>query len=135
METGTECPGPDTMVTAEDDDVSDKSIVSDDLKILEMTTPELELGKDPPELDHDGSIQEPINWTVENDKMAARMTLRLRTLKENCDRFGLSSASNDSLHRPNPWEFLINRQYGLVWCNVFKAASSSWLFNFNVLAG
>ncbi|KAI5708675.1 hypothetical protein M8J76_000834 [Diaphorina citri] len=57
METGTECPGPDTMVTTEDDDVSDKSIVSDDLKILEMTTPELELGKDHPELDYDGSVR------------------------------------------------------------------------------
>ncbi|KAI5749985.1 hypothetical protein M8J76_011894 [Diaphorina citri] len=58
METRTECPGPDTMVTTEDDDdVSDKIIVSDDLKILEMTTPELELGKDPPELDYDGSVR------------------------------------------------------------------------------
>ncbi|KAL1448861.1 hypothetical protein WDU94_000114 [Cyamophila willieti] len=67
--------------------------------------------------------------------MAARMASRLKTLKENCEKFGLSLPSNDSLHRANPWEFLINKQYRLVWCNVFKAASSSWLFNFNVLAG
>ncbi|KAI5709004.1 hypothetical protein M8J76_008020 [Diaphorina citri] len=63
METGTECPGPDTMVTTEDDDFSDKSIVSDDLKILDMTTPELELGKDPPELDYDGSVEGDIGKT------------------------------------------------------------------------
>ncbi|KAI5717765.1 hypothetical protein M8J77_010836 [Diaphorina citri] len=63
METGTECPGPDTMVTTEDDDFSDKSNVSDDLKILDMTTPELELGKDPPELDYDGSVEGDIGKT------------------------------------------------------------------------
>lgn len=80
--------------------------------------------------------QESINWTVENERLSARMSGRLRTLKENCEKFGLTSlAVNDSLHRPNPWEFLINKKYGLVWCNVFKAASSSWLYNFNILAG
>uniref|UniRef100_A0A8D9EV50 Carbohydrate sulfotransferase n=1 Tax=Cacopsylla melanoneura TaxID=428564 RepID=A0A8D9EV50_9HEMI len=84
---------------------------------------------------HYKPASEPINWTVENDKMAARMASRLKTLKENCEKFGLSLPSNDSLHRANTWEFLINKQYRLVWCNVFKAASSSWLFNFNVLAG
>ncbi|KAJ9592409.1 hypothetical protein L9F63_015929, partial [Diploptera punctata] len=38
-------------------------------------------------------------------------------------------------HRPNPWEFLVNRPHHIVWCNVFKAASTSWMYNFNVLAG
>lgn len=42
---------------------------------------------------------------------------------------------NDSLHKANPWEFLINKKYQLVWCNVFKAASTSWMYNFNLLAG
>jgi hypothetical protein len=43
---------------------------------------------------------------------------------------------NDSrLHRPNPWEYLINKKYHLVWCNIFKAASTSWMYNFNLLAG
>ena len=36
---------------------------------------------------------------------------------------------------PNSWEFLINKKYHLVWCNVFKAASSSWLYVFNILGG
>lgn len=47
----------------------------------------------------------------------------------------MSFTGNDTLHRPNPWEFLINNKYHLVWCNVFKAASTSWMYNFNLLAG
>lgn len=39
------------------------------------------------------------------------------------------------MHRPNPWEFLVNRKHHLIWCNVFKAASTSWMYNFNILAG
>lgn len=39
------------------------------------------------------------------------------------------------MHKPNPWEFLINKEHHLVWCNVFKAASTSWMYNFNLLAG
>lgn len=42
---------------------------------------------------------------------------------------------NDTLHKPNPWEFLIDKKHHLVWCNVFKAASTSWMYNFNLLAG
>lgn len=42
---------------------------------------------------------------------------------------------NDTLHKPNPWEFLISKTHHLVWCNVFKAASTSWMYNFNLLAG
>uniref|UniRef100_A0A1B6EP42 Carbohydrate sulfotransferase n=1 Tax=Cuerna arida TaxID=1464854 RepID=A0A1B6EP42_9HEMI len=67
--------------------------------------------------------------------MEARMAWRRRTLKEACSRFGLDVPGNDSLHRPNAWEFLINKQHHLIWCNVFKAASSSWMYNFNILAG
>lgn len=47
----------------------------------------------------------------------------------------MSFTGNDTLHRPNPWEFLISNKYHLVWCNVFKAASTSWMYNFNLLAG
>jgi hypothetical protein len=34
---------------------------------------------------------------------------------------------------PNAWEFFIDSSHGLVWCNIFKAASSTWLHNFNLL--
>jgi chondroitin 4-sulfotransferase 11 len=65
----------------------------------------------------------------------ARMVQRRHHLKQTCTMLGLDVSGNDSLHRPNPWEFLVNRPYHLVWCNVFKAASTSWMYNFNVLAG
>nr|CAD7256655.1 unnamed protein product [Timema shepardi] len=65
----------------------------------------------------------------------ARMADRRRHLKETCSLLGLDAPGNDSLHRPNTWEFLINRPHHLIWCNVFKAASTSWMYNFNILAG
>lgn len=75
-----------------------------------------------------------VTWYNEH-VMEARMAWRRRTLKEACSRYGLDVPGNDSLHRPNAWEFLINKQHHLIWCNIFKAASSSWMYNFNILAG
>ncbi|KAJ1530571.1 hypothetical protein ONE63_005455 [Megalurothrips usitatus] len=69
------------------------------------------------------------------NRMAMRMAARRAELRDACARTGLDVPSNDSLHQANPWEFLINTQHHLVWCNVFKAASTSWMYNFNVLAG
>lgn len=67
--------------------------------------------------------------------MTLRMEQRRLHLQRNCEFFGLNIPGNDTLHRPNAWEFLINRPRHLVWCNVFKAASTSWMYNFNILAG
>ncbi|XP_033218892.1 carbohydrate sulfotransferase 11 [Belonocnema kinseyi] len=64
-----------------------------------------------------------------------RLGERRNFLAEKCIQEGLDRPGNDSLHRPNAWEFLINREYHLIWCNVFKAASTSWMYNFNLLAG
>lgn len=33
----------------------------------------------------------------------------------------------------NAWEFFVDSQHHLVWCNIFKAASSTWMYNFNLL--
>lgn len=33
----------------------------------------------------------------------------------------------------NNKEFFVDHAHNLVWCNIFKAASSSWLYNFNIL--
>lgn len=38
-------------------------------------------------------------------------------------------------YKPKAWEYLIQPDYRLVWCNVFKAASTSWMYNFNLMAG
>lgn len=34
---------------------------------------------------------------------------------------------------PNAWEFFISSGHSLTWCNVFKAASSTWMYYFNIL--
>ncbi|CAO1331741.1 unnamed protein product [Diamesa tonsa] len=69
------------------------------------------------------------------ENVESRMMLRSLHLTERCTYYGLDQHGNDTLHRPNPWEFLISNKYHLVWCNVFKAASTSWMYNFNLLAG
>ncbi|XP_034947671.1 carbohydrate sulfotransferase 11-like isoform X1 [Chelonus insularis] len=65
----------------------------------------------------------------------ARLIDRRKLLTKRCSEAGLDRPGNDSLHRPNAWEFFVNRDYHLIWCNVFKAASTSWIYNFNRLAG
>ncbi|XP_016934805.1 carbohydrate sulfotransferase 11 isoform X4 [Drosophila suzukii] len=64
-----------------------------------------------------------------------RMDQRRERLRDKCSAYGLDVLGHDSWHTPNTWEFLVNKKYHIIWCNVFKAASSSWMFNFNVLAG
>ncbi|XP_046436283.1 carbohydrate sulfotransferase 11 isoform X1 [Neodiprion fabricii] len=64
-----------------------------------------------------------------------RLADRRNFLAEKCAEEGLDKPGNDSLHKPNAWEFLVNRQHHLIWCNIFKAASTSWMYNFNLLAG
>lgn len=64
-----------------------------------------------------------------------RLTQRKLHLNKACHTLGLDKIGNDTLHKPNPWEYLVDRKHHLVWCNVFKAASTSWMYNFNILAG
>lgn len=64
-----------------------------------------------------------------------RLAERRKYLTEKCAEAELDRPGNDSIHRPNAWEFFVNRDYHLIWCNVFKAASTSWIYNFNRLAG
>ncbi|XP_034947670.1 carbohydrate sulfotransferase 11-like isoform X2 [Chelonus insularis] len=71
----------------------------------------------------------------ESDKIILRFERRRKHLNDECKKFGLDKPGTDHNHKLNAWEFLINEEYGLVYCNIFKAASSSWLYNFNLLAG
>ena len=64
-----------------------------------------------------------------------RILERKKLKEEVCQKFGLDTAGNDTLHQVNPWEYLINKKYNLVWCNIFKSASTSWMYVFNILAG
>lgn len=60
----------------------------------------------------------------------ARMEARREYLRAECSKYGLDGSNQKS----NAWEYLINRQYHVIWCNIFKAASTSWMYNFNLMA-
>ncbi|XP_053683858.1 carbohydrate sulfotransferase 11 [Sabethes cyaneus] len=62
-----------------------------------------------------------------------RMEKRVARLSEKCTEYRLNEPKQN--YKPKAWEYLINHEYHLVWCNVFKAASTSWMYNFNLLAG
>ena len=69
------------------------------------------------------------------DNFTRVMKERRRVMRAACEKEGLDREAEDDLHKVKPWEYLINRKYSLVWCNVFKSASSSWMYIFNVLSG
>ena len=71
----------------------------------------------------------------EEDIFESLMRERREVMRAACHQEGLDKKGHDALHRTKSWEYLINKQYNIVWCNVFKSASSSWLFIFNLLAG
>lgn len=68
---------------------------------------------------------EEVNALAEKDFQQRRQDLH-----EGCQKWKLYDK-----YPPNAWEFFISPGHGLAWCNVFKAASSTWLYYFNVLAG
>lgn len=69
------------------------------------------------------------------ERIERRMYDRRHLLATKCHDYGLDQRRNDSQHRPNSLQMLVNRPHHLIYCNVFKAASTSWLYNFNLLAG
>ena len=52
------------------------------------------------------------------------MASRIEIMKKACHFHGLDLIANESVHKPYPWEYLINEEHGLVWCNVFKSGST-----------
>ncbi|XP_045523204.1 carbohydrate sulfotransferase 11-like isoform X1 [Pieris brassicae] len=63
-------------------------------------------------------------------EVGARMDSRREFLRSECSRLSLDGSSQKAY----AWEYLINRQYHVIWCNIFKAASTSWMYNFNLMA-
>jgi len=59
------------------------------------------------------------NLTIEDE-----MQSRADVMKQACQKHGLDQPGNDSLHNPYPWEYLINEEHHLVWCNIFKSGST-----------
>ncbi|GBP68709.1 Carbohydrate sulfotransferase 11 [Eumeta japonica] len=79
------------------------------------------IGNDVPEIENGWS--EPDNLTV------AELEQRVGRVRRVCRARSLNG-------RPiNSREFFVDHAHNLVWCNIFKAASSSWLYKFNILGG
>lgn len=51
----------------------------------------------------------------EVEAIEKRMHDRIEHLNTKCAEHGLGVVRNDSLHKPNPWEFLVNRRHHLIW--------------------
>ncbi|CAB3360465.1 Hypothetical predicted protein [Cloeon dipterum] len=85
-----------------------------------------------PHFDHAPSIEDdgaPIeDYDVE--ELEEELSRRRKRVHEVCEATGLDRESE-----PNAWEFFVDHKHHLVWCNIFKAASSTWMYNFNLLAG
>ncbi|CAL4135057.1 unnamed protein product [Meganyctiphanes norvegica] len=71
-------------------------------------------------------------WQV-SGAVLDRLAQRKQNIKEVCQKYSLNAPSISN--KVNAWEFLINYKYNLVWCNVFKAASTTWMYVYNRLAG
>lgn len=55
-------------------------------------------------------------------------------LEERADRVLQVCRSRNIISQPiNNKEFFVDHAHNLVWCNIFKAASSYWLYKFNIL--
>jgi hypothetical protein len=80
-----------------------------------------------------GKVTHLVNNESEDDgydleDLESELEGRRHRVWEVCMAHGLNTEGE-----PNAWEFFIDPTHGLVWCNIFKAASSTWLYNFNLL--
>ncbi|GAB0087834.1 Carbohydrate sulfotransferase [Sergentomyia squamirostris] len=84
--------------------------------------------------EHRSEILSPNDMRKTDEKMKDRR----EHAYEMCSKYKLDQRGIYSLrtrNSPNSREFFIEKKYRIVWCNVFKAASTSWLYNFNIMAG
>ncbi|KAJ9588170.1 hypothetical protein L9F63_018462 [Diploptera punctata] len=75
-------------------------------------------------------IVEPEDDGIDLEELEKELEQRRQKVWDVCVAHGLNKEGE-----PNAWEFFIDSTHGLVWCNIFKAASSAWLYNFNLLGG
>jgi chondroitin 4-sulfotransferase 11 len=61
---------------------------------------------------------------LQNPNIEEEMSKRLDHMQKVCHDLGLDQSGEDDLHQPDPWEYLINKEHHLVWCNIFKSGSS-----------
>lgn len=68
-----------------------------------------------------------IDWSEPDNATIIELENRAARAQTVCRERGIST------HIINRKEFFVDHAHNLVWCNIFKAASSSWLYKFNIL--
>ncbi|CAH1644222.1 unnamed protein product [Spodoptera littoralis] len=108
--------------STEDTSVKDWSIIPDNYSGWQGAVP---LTKD----DSETSNHDFITWPeVDNDTIIV-LKNRSKTVQKVCLQRNLLS------QKVNSKEFYVDHDHGLVWCNIFKAASSTWMYYMNILGG
>ena len=73
------------------------------------------------------SVNDNIVWSEPDNETLLELEKRAETVNEVCRKRNL-------LSQPiNNKEFFVDSKHKLIWCNIFKAASSSWMYYFNIL--
>ncbi|XP_049767814.1 carbohydrate sulfotransferase 11-like [Schistocerca cancellata] len=87
---------------------------------------------DEPKLQDTNAVWETENYNYNYDPgyLEEIYEMRRERVWEVCVDKGLNTRG-----QPNAWEFFIDKDHHLVWCSIFKAASSTWMYHFNILAG
>ncbi|RZF33035.1 hypothetical protein LSTR_LSTR014332 [Laodelphax striatellus] len=83
------------------------------------------------EKSQDSEMKQVIRHTTEQAYDWSEVEMRLAERKDRLQNICMSGIVPDL--KPNAWEFVIDAKHDLIWCNIFKAASSSWMYNFNLL--
>lgn len=80
------------------------------------------IGDDEPEITDNN-----VDWSEPDNATVSELDMRAANVHAVCKKRNLASQPI------NNKEFFVDHTHSLVWCNIFKAASSSWLYNFNIL--
>ncbi|XP_063379318.1 carbohydrate sulfotransferase 11 [Cydia fagiglandana] len=82
-----------------------------------------------PVLGEDDTDSEPaIDWSEPDNTTITELEKRAARAQTVCKQRHIRQTVNSK-------EFFVDHAHNLVWCNIFKAASSSWLYKFNILGG
>ena len=74
----------------------------------------------------DDSIKINSSSKIDINEIDMKMESRRRKMKVECNQVQSQMTDTDI----NSKEFVINDRFKLVWCNIFKSASSTWIYNF-----
>ncbi|KAK8379758.1 hypothetical protein O3P69_019635 [Scylla paramamosain] len=69
---------------------------------------------------------------IDVKEMSGEMEERRRKVEERCREVLTMEERQKEI---NSNEFLISDKYKLIWCNIFKSASSTWMYNFLLMGG